>query len=163
MIRYSLNCHKGHEFEVWFRSSADYDDQKAHGTVNCPVCGSAEVEKAIMAPSISAGIATSGQAEAPQGDGAQPETPCQVPQGDAPSLNLPDPSLMVEAVREYHNYVKSNADNVGDKFAEEARKIHFNEVPARGIYGKATLDEASELHEEGIEIAPLPILPEEHN
>ena len=156
MIRYSLNCRKGHEFEVWFRSSADYDDQKAHATINCPACGSSDVEKAIMAPSVSAG-------KGRRRDVPQRDTPGASPPDNGPALNLPDRGQMVEAAREYHNFVTSHADDVGDNFAEEARKIHFGEAPSRGIYGRATIDEANELHEDGIDIAPLPILPEDHN
>ena len=142
MIRYTLKCDRDHEFEAWFRSSADYDRAAKRGENTCPVCGSAEVGKALMAPAV-AGTKKS----------------------EKVSLAAPDPrsAVMREALKEFRKKVTENADYVGDKFAEEARKIHFNETEQRGIYGEATPEEARELAEEGIAFQPLPPLPEDRN
>ena len=173
MIRYALNCQTGHEFEVWFRSSSDFDDQQSRKIIACPLCGSHKVEKAIMAPNVSIGKKAGGEHKtapaaqsAPEHDlPAAPQTPSTTsePAGDMHGLNLPDPKEMVEAIRKYRTYVTENADNVGDKFADVARKIHYDEEPERGIYGNATPDEVNELLEEGVEIAPIPTLPEDNN
>jgi hypothetical protein len=140
MISYTLHCDRGHEFDAWFRSSTDYD--KAAGKTACPICNSKKIEKALMAPSV-----------------ARTDR-------DAPMrVAAPDPRQIAlrQALREIRQKVTENADYVGDKFAEEARKIHYNEVEARGIYGEATPDDAKALIEEGIEFHPLPVLPEEGN
>jgi hypothetical protein len=142
MILYTLKCDRDHEFEAWFRSSADYDRAAKAGENTCPVCGSAEVGKALMAPAI-AGTKKS----------------------EKVSLAAPDPrnAVMREALKEFRKKVTENADYVGDKFAEEARKIHFNETEQRGIYGEATPEEARELADEGIAFQALPPLPEDRN
>lgn len=137
MIRYSLVCADGHEFDGWFGSSDAYEVQARNGDVICPHCGSAEVSKALMAPNV----ATSKGA-----DDAGP----------------PDAEI-AEAVRKVREHVEKTADYVGDKFAEEARKIHYEEVEPRGIYGEATPSEAVELKEEGVEFHPLPSVPEDQN
>jgi hypothetical protein len=142
MIRYTLRCDRDHEFEAWFASSIAYDRASKAGGNVCPVCGSSEVTKAIMSPAL----------------GGTKE---------AEKLNLaaPDPrnQAMREMVKEFRKKVTENADYVGDKFAEEARKIHYNEVEARGIYGEATPEEAHDLADEGIAFQPLPPLPEDRN
>ena len=149
MIRYTLRCERDHEFDAWFRSMADYDRAAAAGENACPVCGSMKVDKALMAPSVSG--ARKGQ------DSAKPD--------EKMTLAAPDPrsAAMREMVKEFRKRVTENADYVGDKFPEEARKIHYNEVEARGIYGEATPDEARELHEEGIEFQPLPRITDDRN
>ncbi|MDB5585791.1 MAG: hypothetical protein JWP26_761 [Devosia sp.] len=141
MIQYSLHCANAHDFDAWFKNAAAFDEQKARGIVDCPVCGSHEVSKALMAPAV----ARSGSEKM------------------ALSSGHPDVAKFRELLRAYRQKVTSEADYVGDKFAEEARKIHFEEVEARGIYGEATRDEVIALAEEGIEFAPLPDLPEEQN
>jgi hypothetical protein len=142
MIRYALHCENDHDFEAWFRSAEDYERAAKRGENLCPHCGSAEVEKSLMAPSVS-GTKKSAKV----------------------SLAAPDPrtQVMREALREFRKRVTEGADYVGDKFAEEARKIHYEETEARGIYGEATPDEAKELAEEGIGFHPLPVLPEDRN
>lgn len=142
MIRYSLKCDRDHAFEAWFRSSSDYDRTLKAGENACPVCGSHAVEKAVMAPAV-AGTKKS----------------------EKVSLAAPDPrsAVMREALKEFRKKVTENADYVGDKFAEEARKIHFNETEQRGIYGEATPEEARELAEDGIAFQPLPPLPDDRN
>jgi hypothetical protein len=142
MIRYALHCDRDHEFEAWFRSSGDYDRAAKSGANECPVCGSASVEKALMAPAV----------------GGTKKT-------EKVSLAAPDPrsQIMREALKEFRKKVTEGADYVGDKFAEEARKIHYEETEQRGIYGEASPEEARELAEEGIAFQPLPPVPEDRN
>jgi hypothetical protein len=146
MIRFALRCKTGHEFEAWFRSSADFDNDK--NTI-CPVCGSKKVEKTLMAPALarSANVGKSDQSD-------------KVKLAAAPD---PRAKAMREALKEIRRHVTENAEHVGDRFAEEARKMHYDEVEPRAIYGEATSDEAKELVEEGIEFQPLPNLPEDQN
>ena len=141
MIQYTLHCTKGHDFDAWFKNAAAFDEQQARGIVTCAICGSHEVGKALMAPAV----ARSGSEKVSLSSGH------------------PDVAKVRELLRAYRQKVVSEADYVGDRFAEEARKIHFEEVEARGIYGEATRDEVVALAEEGIEFAPLPDLPEEQN
>jgi hypothetical protein len=147
MIRYALICGEGHEFEGWFRDSADFDKQAKAASVTCPFCESTKVQKQIMAPSV---------AGARKGSAASPEKL---------RVAAPDPrrAAMIEALREMRKSVTENADYVGDKFPEEARKIHYKETEPRGIYGEASPNDAKELAEEGIEFHPLPSLPEDRN
>jgi len=140
VISYSLICENEHKFDAWFRSGEAYDAQVKRGIVTCPACGSAEVSKALMAPAVT-------------------RTPEKMPV----SAGHPDQAQLLAAMRELRRKVTSQADYVGDKFAEEARKMHFKEIDARGIYGEATREEVTSLLQEGVEIMPLPALPEEHN
>lgn len=142
MIRYALSCDSGHDFEGWFASSDAFDTQKAHRSIMCPACGSSEVEKALMAPNV----ATSRKKDSVR-----------------LAANVPDRQEVVATLRKLRQHMTENADYVGPKFAEEARKIHYNESEKRGIYGEASSEEASALAEEGIEFHPLPVLPEDHN
>ncbi|MBN9021403.1 MAG: DUF1178 family protein [Rhizobiales bacterium] len=164
MIRYALRCDKDHAFEGWFRSGADYDRLAKAKGVACTVCGSVKVEKAIMAPSI-------GRAGKDKGAPAVPP-PARSPGEAAPPTPTPeqmqlaaDPRrrAMIEAMRELRKKITENADYVGDRFAEEARKIHYQEAEPRGIYGEATREEAEQLAEEGVEFAPLPPVPDDRN
>lgn len=134
MIRYRLVCKKSHEFDGWFRSSSDFDGQAEAGDVTCPVCGSAKVQKALMAPAI------------PRKGKSKPALP------PAPET-AERVSMMMAKLRDH---VEKNYDYVGDRFAEEARRIHYEETERRDIYGETTLEEARELVEEGVEVAPLP-------
>ena len=141
MIRFSLHCDQAHEFEGWFRDNADYDTQSKRGFVECPVCGSHKVSKSLMAPAVSTGRKKEKMALA---------------------ANAEQKKLMA-ALKEISRQVRENAENVGDKFAEEARKIHFGETEARGIYGEATPEEARDLIEYGVEFMPLPVFPDDRN
>jgi hypothetical protein len=141
MIRFSLICDATHEFDGWFRNSEDFDKQKERGLVSCPVCHSAKVEKALMAPAVST---------------ARKQEKIAVAMGEQQKQALAQLKAMAEEARK-------NADYVGDKFAEEARKIHFGETEARGIYGEATVDEARSLLDDGVEFMPLPVFPEDQN
>ena len=169
MIRYTLNCEHGHTFESWFQNSAAYDKQAKRALVTCPVCGSAKVEKAIMAPRLARAEAAAPAEALPM---PFPATPASLP---APQPPLPAPGKTPVAImspqerelrkklKELREHVAKNADYVGPRFPEQARKIHYGEVEHRSIYGEASPDEAKALHEEGIEFHPLPILPDEFN
>ena len=159
MIRYNLVCDKRHEFESWFQDSAAYDKQAKRGLVSCPLCGSAKVEKAIMAPRVAR---------------KDKSTPIVAPVENAvsaPVAEAPTPVAMISPqekefrakLKELRDHLTANADNVGKKFPEEARKMHYGEIEHRSIYGEATPQDAKELHEEGIEFHPLPMLPDERN
>jgi hypothetical protein len=143
MIHLSLGCDKDHEFEAWFRNSSDFEAQVKRRIVNCPVCGSTNIAKSLMAPRIS-GTRKSDKTE---------------------NLAIPDPDAtkVRELMKAVRDHVKANADYVGEKFADEARKIHYGEAEKRGIYGEASAEETKELKEEGVEVFPLPVLPDDRN
>jgi hypothetical protein len=153
MIRYALICHRKHEFESWFASSAAYDKQAARGLVECPACGSAKVEKAIMAPRIAGARKKSKPAELP--------APAQASASVA--MISPQEQEFRQKVKELRDHLTKNADNVGKKFPEEARKMHYGESEHRSIYGEATPEDAKEMHDEGIELFPVPVLPDDRN
>ena len=158
MIQYALACDKGHTFESWFQNSAAYDKQAKRKLIECPMCGSAKVEKAIMAPRLAR---------------KDKSTPIMAPVEEAAPAPAaaPAPVAMISPqekefrakLKELRDHLTSNADNVGKKFPEEARKMHYGEIEHRSIYGEATPQDAKDLHEEGIEFHPLPVLPEERN
>ena len=155
MIRYALVCEHRHEFEAWFNSSADYDK-----LVACPACASTKVDKAIMAPAISGARkrkpAPSPALEANVASAPQP--------GNAPVAMLsPQETELRAKLKELRDHLTKNADNVGKKFSEEARKMHYGEIEHRSIYGEASADDAKKMLDEGIEFHPLPILPDEKN
>ncbi len=159
MIRYALVCERKHSFEIWFNSSADYDKQRKRGLVTCPTCDSKKVEKAIMAPAIGrGGRKRSEPVEAP----AATETPA-APSSENVAMMSPQEKEFRAKLKELRDHLTKNADNVGKKFSEEARKMHYGEIEHRSIYGEASPEEAKELHDEGIEFHPLPILPDERN
>jgi hypothetical protein len=141
VIHYSLICDRSHKFDGWFASAAAYDGQKLRGLVTCPICLTVSVDKALMAPSVS----RAGSEKV------------------SLSIGHPQHTQLREAMLALRNKVTTEADYVGDKFAEEARKIHFKEVDARGIYGEATKEEVAALVDEGVDFMPLPTIPEEHN
>jgi len=159
MIRYTLACEHGHNFESWFQNSAAYDKQAKRGLVTCPICSSAKVEKAIMAPRLA------------RADVPEPPPPLPTPQAAAPQAPAKTSVAIVSSqerelrqkLKELRDHVTKNANYVGPKFPEEARKIHYGETEHRSIYGEASPDEAKALHEEGIEFHPLPILPDDRN
>jgi hypothetical protein len=168
MIRYAMACERGHGFESWFQNSTAYDKQVKHGLVVCPVCNSSKVEKAIMAPRLSgARKRDDGPTPVAAGETAAP-APAPVP---APAQEAPAPVAMMspqerefrKKLKELREHLTQNADYVGRKFPEEARKMHYGEIERRSIYGEASPDQAKELHEEGIEFHPLPVLPDERN
>ena len=163
MIRYSLVCDGKHDFDIWFQNSADYDKQRKRGLVTCPACGSEKVEKALMAPSLGRGTKKGARARSPEVP--PPEAPAAV------AAEVKTPVAMVSPqerefrskLKELREHLTKNAENVGPKFPDEARKMHYGEIEHRSIYGEATPEDAKELIEEGIEFHPLPILPDERN
>jgi hypothetical protein len=168
MIRYALHCEEGHDFESWFQNSAAYDKQRKRALISCPICGSAKVEKAIMAPRLNRNETVGPPATAvPALPAAAPAAPANAPAGlpaKAPmAMMSPVERELRKKLKELREHVTKNADYVGPRFPEQARKIHYGEVEHRSIYGEASPDEARELHEEGIEFHPLPILPDEFN
>jgi hypothetical protein len=169
MIRYNLVCAKGHEFESWFAGSAAYDKQARRGLVECPVCGSARVEKALMTPRL-ARTRKSTPAEPAVPDMAVPDTALPAAPGPATpgppapvAVISPQEQELRTKLREFREHLVKNAENVGQQFPEEARKMHYGEKEHRSIYGTASPDDAKALHEEGIAFAPLPVLPDERN
>lgn len=137
MIKYALICADGHGFEGWFRNSADYDAQAERGLLSCPVCGGSEVQKQVMAPAIAR-------------SGALAKSGSKAEKLEAFKRDFND------AARRARDYVEKHFDNVGDRFPEEARRIHYGETDHRLIYGEATPTEAKDLAEEGVAIAPVP-------
>ena len=156
MILYNLICHKGHAFESWFPSSTAYDKQAKRGLVSCPSCGSAKVEKAIMAPRLARKDKSTSTSVAPVEEAA-PTAPSPV------AMLSPQEQEFRTKLKELRDHLTANADNVGKKFPEEARKMHYGEIERCSIYGEATAQDAKALHEEGIEFHPLPVLPDERN
>ena len=151
MIRYSLACAAGHEFDSWFRSSADYDGQLAKALVACPACGSTAIEKRIMAPALAR-------------TDKRPAREDKTPENLAPvAMMSPEQKEFRKKLRELREHVTKNADYVGEQFPELARQMHHEEVDKRSIYGEAKPAEVRSLLEEGVEVQPLPILPEERN
>ncbi|MEK9722803.1 MAG: DUF1178 family protein [Rhodospirillaceae bacterium] len=142
MIVYQLRCSNGHEFEAWFRDSATYETQAKDGDVACPQCGDVFVSKAIMAPNIAPARKR------------RPMTPEENDRAERRAREVAE--RILEAVSNIRSHVEDNFENVGDKFAEEAKRIHYGEAEERGIYGEATTDEAEELDDEGIEFYRLP-------
>jgi hypothetical protein len=146
MIKYALRCQNEHEFEGWFSNSAAYDAQSAARQVACPVCASDRVEKALMAPNV---VSSDRRRAAPVA-----EAPAKPPEPH---------SELVAFARKLREHVAQNSEYVGPRFAQEARKIHYEETEARGIYGEASAQDVKLLKDEGIEFHPLPTLPEDHN
>jgi hypothetical protein len=166
MIRYALACDNGHEFESWFPGSAAYEAQLARGLVTCPLCNSEKIEKQIMAPSIARKDRAPALPAPPVATEAQPDAPT----APVPAAQPQPMAVFSQREREFRAMVKAfrehvtrNADYVGKGFADEARKMHYGETEHRSIYGEANLADAKELIEEGIEVHPLPIVPDERN
>jgi hypothetical protein len=163
MIRYSLICERKHAFEIWFKNSADYESQAKRRLVSCPQCGSVKVEKALMAPSLGSGTKKGARAARPE-DSAVPSPATVAIPGKSPvAMMSPQEREFRTKLKELRDHLTRNAENVGGKFPEEARKMHYGEIEHRSIYGEASPQEAKELHDEGVEFHPLPVLPDERN
>lgn len=132
MIRYALRCEQGHDFDGWFRSADDFDRLNGAGQVVCAVCGSARVEKALMAPAVPARAAP---------------------------LSTPTEAAAKTPLERLREHVEANSDYVGMSFAAEARAMHEGRAPGRAIHGEARADEARKLIEDGVPVAPLPFIP----
>ena len=141
MIRFALVCEHDHEFEGWFGGNDDFERQSKTAMIACPVCGSTAVTKALMAPSVSTGKEKREVAVAAGAKQAE----------------------LMRKMHELAREVRASSENVGERFAEEARKIHYGETDPRGIYGKASGEEVKGLIDEGVGVLPLPDLPEEQN
>jgi hypothetical protein len=152
MILFDLRCNKGHVFEAWFRDGATAERQLAARKVACPDCGSTKVAKAPMAPRIGKGAKTADRA--PTEKAPRDKMSDSPPQGA-----MAGPSAVMAQLRELRARVEANLDYVGERFAEEARKIHYGETEAHGIYGETSDEEARSLQDEGIEFARIPWLP----
>ena len=164
MIRYSLICERDHAFESWFQNSAAYDKQVKRSLVTCPVCGTAKVEKAIMAPRVSAAPENESVASPSPASAAPSPAAPQPAATPAPIAVMSPPELELrQKLKEIRDHIVKNANYVGSRFPEEARKIHYGETEHRSIYGEASPEEAKALNEEGIEFHPLPILPDDQN
>jgi hypothetical protein len=144
VITYRLSCSQGHEFEGWFKDSGSYELQHAAGALSCPMCGDAKVNKAIMAPAVRGSVTK-----------AKGRPPAPMPEPDAGQVR--------QFVSGFRKFVEENAEYVGRRFPEEARKIHYGETDERHIYGESTVKEAWELIEEGIDVAPMPPDPDDLN
>jgi hypothetical protein len=134
MILFKLRCSAGHEFEAWFRDGAAYERQCARGLITCSACGDTAIDKAPMAPRLGRGASERKQAQ-------------------------PSPDQLRQMLRALRQHVETHCDNVGDRFAEEARRIERGEAERRGIYGDATEEEVEALGEEGIEVGRIPWIP----
>ena len=144
MIKYALSCAEGHAFESWFRDSGAYEKQRKRGFVACPECGSTRVDKAIMAPAVVGGDRAAGEA--------------------APQILVDDRRRQArEFLIRMRREIEANTDDVGAQFPQVARAIHFGEEPERAVRGRASLEEARSLIEDGVGVLPLPILEDELN
>jgi len=159
MIRYTLRCEREHTFESWFQDSSAYDSQVKRKLVSCPVCESVKIDKAIMAPRI-VGKKGRERAEPVPVPAAPAEAP--VAAGSTPLLMAQERELRAK-IKELRDHIVKNADNVGEKFPNEARKMHYGDIEHRPIYGEASPEEAKSLIEEGVEVSPLPVLPDDRN
>lgn len=153
MIRYSLRCERDHSFESWFQSSSVYDSQVRRKLVTCPVCSSAKVEKAIMAPQI---VSRKGREKTVP-------VPAEAPAAETTSLMMAQERELRAKLKELRDHIVKSADNVGEQFPNEARKMHYGDIEHRPIYGEASPEEARALLDEGVEVSPLPVLPEDRN
>lgn len=148
MIKYALACEQAHEFESWFPSSEAFETQRKRGFVTCPFCDSAKVEKQIMAPSVAR---------------TDKVLPAAKPEPQAMAVLSDQERELRAALRALREHVMKNSEDVGKGFVEEARKMHYGETEERSIYGEADLEEARALLEEGIDVLPLPIVPDDRN
>ena len=162
MIRYTLRCDHDHTFESWFQNSAAYDSQAKRKLVSCPVCDSVKVEKAIMAPRIVSKKSRE-RAEPVPAPASPPTAEAPVPAPGATPLLMAQERELRAKIKELRDHIVKNADNVGEKFPNEARKMHYGEIEHRPIYGEASPEEARALIDEGAEVSPLPTLPEDRN
>lgn len=157
MIRYQLRCARQHQFDSWFKDSAAYEALESGGQLVCPICGDSDVRRAIMAPAVWGGRA--------EPDATDPVTGPEVLPPAAPPAQgagtVPEEAQVRTWLRALRRHVEANFDNVGDAFAEEARKIYHGEAEERGIYGDATVADAEALWEDGIPILPLPEPPDD--
>jgi predicted amidohydrolase len=156
MIRYNLRCDRGHAFESWFQSSSAYESQEKRKLVSCPACGSTKVERAIMAPQIASKKSRDSAAPSPAAS-TEVAAPASTP------LMMAQERELRAKLKELRDHIVKNADNVGERFPNEARKMHYGDIEHRPIYGEASPEEARSLIDEGVEVSPLPVLPDDRN
>ncbi|MHC2434611.1 DUF1178 family protein [Bradyrhizobium sp. USDA 4451] len=156
MIRYTLRCERGHQFESWFQSSSAYESQERRHLIDCPSCGSDKVERAIMAPRV---VSKKGREPAQK----PPVAPVEAASTESTSLMMAQERELRSKLKELRDHIVKNADNVGERFPNEARKMHYGDIEHRPIYGEASPEEARALIDEGVEVSPLPTLPEDRN
>lgn len=163
MIRYALLCERDHAFDSWFRDSSAFDALEHAGQVACPVCQSVQVRKALMTPSVVAARKT-GSAEPPvrPAPDLSPATPAGPSMTPIALLDDRERKLR-DMMRALHHEITTKADDVGRSFADEARRIHVGDAPARSIYGEATREQVTSLLEDGVPLMPMPVLPDDHN
>jgi hypothetical protein len=176
MILFELRCSQGHAFEAWFRDGATYDQQAEAGAITCAICGDGKVGKALMAPALGRrsplregaerpreepreGAATGGLAAPGRPPASAVEPGASSEPAEGPKLDPERAAAAMRALRQVQDHIEKNFDHVGQRFAEEARKIHYGEADKRSIYGEATSAEAKELRDEGIEVGQIPWLP----
>ena len=152
MIVFDLKCGKGHVFEAWFKDGATFERQHKRGQVSCSICGSTKTAKAIMAPRIGGGKSEPASAETLP-------APAEAKVAVATDPAALRAAALMKELGELRKKIETTCDPVGDKFAEEARKMHYGEAKKRNIYGDATEKEARELNEEGIEFGRIPWAP----
>jgi hypothetical protein len=156
MIHYQLRCKKGHEFDGWFKDSAAFDAQAGRGLVECPACGAVDVTRAMMAPAVAKRAA-----EPPRSTASAPEPSVPAPPAPmrAEGVAGPVPDQVRAALQRLRAEIEARCDHVGDRFTEEALRIHRGETEPRAIYGDATQDQAEQLAEEGVSFARIPWVP----
>ena len=157
MIRYNLRCDRGHAFESWFQSSSAYESQEKRKLVSCPACGSVKVERAIMAPRIVGKKKDRAGPAPPSAASTEVAAPSSTP------LMMAQERELRAKLKELRDHIVKNADNVGERFPNEARKMHYGDIEHRPIYGEASPEEARSLIDEGVEVSPLPVLPDDRN
>ena len=157
MIRYNLRCDAGHAFESWFQSSAAYESQEKRKLVSCPACGSTKVERAIMAPQIVSKRKDRAEPAPATAAATEAAAPSSTP------LVMAQERELRAKLKELRDHIVKNADNVGERFPNEARKMHYGDIEHRPIYGEASPEEPRSLIEEGVEVSPLPVLPDDRN
>jgi hypothetical protein len=157
MIRYNLRCDRGHAFESWFQSSSAYESQEKRKLVSCPACGSVAVERAIMAPQIVSKKSKDSAVPSPAAAPTEVAAPASTP------LMMAQERELRAKLKELRDHIVKNADNVGERFPNEARKMHYGDIEHRPIYGEASPEEARSLIDEGVEVSPLPVLPDDRN
>lgn len=164
MIRYTLRCETGHEFESWFQSSSAYEQQERRHLIDCPSCGSDKIERAIMAPRvIDSKKKSRARAQSVPAAEPAPAAPAESVASEPTSLMMAQERELRAKLKELRDHIVKNADNVGERFPNEARKMHYGDIEHRPIYGEASPEEARALIDEGVEVSPLPTLPEDRN
>ena len=157
MIHYQLRCDKGHEFDGWFRDSAAFDAQAGRGLIACPACGAANVTRAMMAPAVAKRAPEPAQTAV--SSPPEPSVPAPVPPMNSGSVAGPMPDQVRAALQRLRAEIEARCDHVGERFTEEALRIHRGDAEPRAIYGDATQEQAEQLAEEGVSFARIPWVP----